>query len=238
MVFVRRDPLADLVALQRDLNRLFTGLGVPVHAEGDGDGERASWVPPIDLLRQEGGFLLRADIPGVEPSATELTVTDGVLTIRGERVRPPEARGEGHVVREVTYGRFERRIDLPQGTDAPDIHATSRDGVLEIHVPAAAAQAPSTRRIEIAQAPQGAPRQPAPPPRHAAPKQERQQMAPEAPRPGEAHQGWLPDMHETGAEGRPGTEPGGEAPAPAGEDERRGRTRARLGAWLHPDRED
>ena len=121
-----RSVLRGLGGLHRDLDSLFEGVfgNLPVEATAD-------WSPRVETFVKDDTLHVRADLPGVDPKAVDISVEDDVLTIRGER----KAEHETVSYREVTYGRFERRIRVPDGTDAAKIAARYVNGVLEVTVP-------------------------------------------------------------------------------------------------------
>lgn len=102
--------------------------------------------PQLDVCMEEDTLRIEADLPGVDPENVECSILDGVLTIRGER---QEKREEGSVMRERRFGRFERRLTLPEGIDEESIQAQFDKGVLTItaHMKPGVGQ---QRRIQIA----------------------------------------------------------------------------------------
>jgi HSP20 family molecular chaperone IbpA len=92
-------------------------------------------------------YVLRAELPGIDPDRdVELTVQDGVLTLRAER---REERTEAHRS-EFRYGTFTRSLTLPPGADESAVRATYRDGILEIRVGMKAEEKGEPRHITIA----------------------------------------------------------------------------------------
>ena len=94
-----------------------------------------------------------AEIPGVKPEEIDISVTDNMLTLKGERREEHETKDEDYYVRERSWGTFERTLRLPPTAEVDHIRAEVHDGVLEITVPKAAHEAPETRRIEVKAAP-------------------------------------------------------------------------------------
>ena len=97
-----------------------------------------------DLPTRSGGFhfevlpgpdavTVRAELPGIDPSALNIAVNDRALTISGER-KPAEAAGKTHL-RERSYGAFSRTFHLSDDLDASAIDAECRNGVLTVRVP-------------------------------------------------------------------------------------------------------
>ncbi len=89
------------------------------------------WTPPMDAYVRDGNYVLRADLPGVEPKDLDIQVEGRLLTIKGERKREEK----GHTLRETFHGKFERTVRLPNGVDAAKIEARHRNGVVEVSVP-------------------------------------------------------------------------------------------------------
>jgi HSP20 family protein len=152
MNMVRYDPFGSvgqlplgLGALQNEINRLFSSL-----ADTESSGATAGWAPTVDIHEFDDRFQLFVDLPGVDPKAVDVTLENGVLTISGERQMPAAPEGENLVRRrsERGYGRFHRRFILPDTVDADRVHATDRNGVVEISIPKQAKAQP--RRIQVA----------------------------------------------------------------------------------------
>ncbi len=95
----------------------------------------ADWLPAVDIVEEKDHFLLRADVPGVNPADIEVSMDAGVLTVSG--VRHADKRREGTSVQRVerASGRFLRRFTLPETVDADSITAKSSNGILEVIVP-------------------------------------------------------------------------------------------------------
>ena len=125
-------PFSDFAELRNRLDEVFREIG---------DGGRGGWTPSIDLVREKDRYVLRADVPGIKPDEIKIDVEDGVLTISGEHTEEKEEKEEkekdkDYVRRERRYGSFSRSMTLPKGVEPDDIEATSKDGVLEVVIPA------------------------------------------------------------------------------------------------------
>lgn len=146
MAIVRWDPFGEALRMQRDMDRIFSRLGM---AEVGPEGPVA-WMPKIDVKRKGDDIVVRAELPGIDPENVEVEVTDNVLTIRGERHAEEQREGEDWLVRESSYGLFERALTIPDGVDPAAISADYTDGILEVHVPKALeAVRPKTTKIEV-----------------------------------------------------------------------------------------
>jgi HSP20 family protein len=143
MNLTRFEPWGIVDLLHRDLDRLAARRS-PLQ---DADGAVTDWIPAVDIIEEKDRFLLRADVPGVAPSAIEVSMDAGVLSISGHRYE--EARSEDAGVQRVerVSGRFFRRFSLPDTADAESIKARSKDGILEVAIPKLAEV--QARRIEV-----------------------------------------------------------------------------------------
>ena len=93
-------------------------------------------------------FVLTADIPGVDPADIEITMEQGVLTLKGERTLETQEEDKGYKRVERAHGAFYRRFSLPDTADPEQITASGKNGVLEITIPKKEQEKP--RRISVA----------------------------------------------------------------------------------------
>ena len=107
----------------------------------------SDWTPAVDIKEETDRFVLHADIPGVKPEDIEVSMENGVLTIRGERQHESQESAEGYKRLERQHGVFIRRFALPDSVDAEKIAATGKDGVLEVVLPKAQKQ--QARKITV-----------------------------------------------------------------------------------------
>lgn len=105
------------------------------------------WLPPVDITKDDAGFCIEMEVPGFNNDEVTVEAHDGVLTIHGEREQNKKTEEEGVVRQERSYGRFSRRFSLPDGTEADDINAAVKDGMLTIHIPHASPVEP--KKIEV-----------------------------------------------------------------------------------------
>ena len=126
MNIARFEPWSYLDLLHRDLDRLVGSRG----AGRDSQEPVADWVPAVDIIEEKNRFVLRADVPGVNPDDIDVSMDNGVLSLSGER------RAGVQRIERAT-GRFYRRFTLPETTNADAITARCQDGILEIAIPKA-----------------------------------------------------------------------------------------------------
>ena len=139
------EPLRELSGIQKELDDLFrrTFGGITPSFTGE------EWRPSVNCYTREGRYIVQADLPGVKPEDIDISVTGNVLTIKGERTAEWEEKKEGHVFHESSYGSFERSMTLPEGVNAEKVHASYRDGVLELTMPAKEAALPKKVKVEV-----------------------------------------------------------------------------------------
>lgn len=131
MSLARYEPWGLMNQLQQELARAFD--------DRVGRAERGNsvveWVPAVDIREEDSRFVLRADLPGVDPKDIEVTMDDGVLTLRGKRDLEQREEREGYRRVERVTGQFFRRFTLPDTADSDAISARSQQGVLEVSIP-------------------------------------------------------------------------------------------------------
>lgn len=133
-----------LVSLQDDLNRLFGVRGWPDQGEGLFSSD---WAPAVDIKEEKDRYVVRADLPGVDPKDIEVTMSDGILSIKGERKEERKEERDGYHRVERFSGSFFRRITLPDAASEDAIKAKADNGVLEISIPKTAKH--KARKIKI-----------------------------------------------------------------------------------------
>jgi HSP20 family protein len=106
-------------------------------------------LPKIDLKETSERYLLDAELPGVPAEDVEVSVANGVLTVKGEHKAEKEEKDKNYLRVERSYGQFERSINLPEDADDSKISAKSKDGVLTITIPKKPGAKPETRKIEV-----------------------------------------------------------------------------------------
>ena len=121
----RWDPFHELADLQTRLDRMFNQVS----------GAERSWTPAIDVVRDDGDLVVRAELPGIKPDEVKIEVEDDILTVSGEHKEAREEKDKKYVRRERHYGSFSRSIALPAGVDAKKIKANTHDGIVEVTIP-------------------------------------------------------------------------------------------------------
>ncbi len=149
MALVRWNPWTDLFSLHDQMDQLFSQAyrGEVAARAGNGAAEESWMTLPVDIRQTEQAFTIQASVPGFSPEDVEVTVEDGVLSIRGRLSEGAERRESGWVRRERRLGSFHRQIGMPAEVRAEEISAEFENGVLTITVPRA--QKAQPQRIQV-----------------------------------------------------------------------------------------
>lgn len=123
---------------KREIDRLFDRMAnddwdLPALMRG-GD-----WMPTLDFSESKDAYVVKVEVPGIDPKAVQVTVDNGVLTLRGEKRQEKEQKDEHYYRVERSYGSFTRSVRLPGPVDSGKISATSKNGVLTVTLPKTAA---------------------------------------------------------------------------------------------------
>jgi HSP20 family protein len=103
--------------------------------------------PHVDVSVADDKVVVKADVPGVDKEHLKVSVSDGVLTVSGERKEERGERGAGHYER--VFGRFQRSVRLPEGVKLDGITAKHNNGVLVVEVPREAPKKPEPLAINV-----------------------------------------------------------------------------------------
>jgi len=120
--------------LHSDINRIFDRQLGPMSGNDDSV-VTTDWIPAVDIKEEPERFVMHADLPGVDPKDIEITMENGLLTIRGQRHEEKQENANGYHRVERASGQFYRRFSLPDTADAEGITARGQNGVLEIVIP-------------------------------------------------------------------------------------------------------
>ena len=105
--------------------------------------------PAIDVYEKDNSVIVRADLPGMKKEDIRLQLDGDILTISGETNREKEQRKKGYYYTERSFGRIQRSIRLPEGTQKEKIKASYKDGVLSVEIPTVKTADDKARDIEI-----------------------------------------------------------------------------------------
>lgn len=141
LVRMTRGPLSLLDELRDELDRFWD---VPRFAQGDG--EKTTWWPRMDVFERKGNLVVKTDLPGLEKNDVEVLIEEGDLVLRGERKEEAEVKEEDVYRWERSYGSFYRRLPLNFEVKSEAVKASFKDGVLEVTLPLP--KEPKTEKVQ------------------------------------------------------------------------------------------
>jgi len=142
---VRWSPFREMINLRDEFDRVFDESFRLL--PGDRWPSTSNWGLALDVVENEDNFVVKASVPGIDPEELEITLTDNVLTIKGERKEEREVDEDRYHLRERRFGSFCRSFMLPVKVNEEGIEATCENGVLTVEVPKAEEIKP--RHIEV-----------------------------------------------------------------------------------------
>ncbi len=129
--------------VQKDMERLFDRMGM---AEWDLPTMRTlDFMPTLDFAENKEAFVVRAEIPGIDPQDIAVSLENQVLAIKGEKRHEKEEKDEKYYRMERAYGAFARTVRLPAAVDGSKVTAAFKNGLLTVTLP----KAPSARGSTI-----------------------------------------------------------------------------------------
>ena len=98
-------------------------------------GMPSTWTPQFDVKETPDGYVLKADLPGIEEKDVDINVTGNRLVVSGSREDEGRHEGESYYTYERSYGTFMRSFTLPDGIDSDRVEAELKNGVLTLMIP-------------------------------------------------------------------------------------------------------
>ena len=132
-------PMREFSHLSRRMEDMFDELTRDFFGPRRGEKPRAEaavWEPAIDCRLENGNVVLSADLPGIDAKDVTISVQGNQLSIEGERKGAKKEEKATYFHDELPYGKFARKLTLPDGIDADKVKTTYINGVLEITMPA------------------------------------------------------------------------------------------------------
>jgi len=125
------------LALQEEMNRLLDrflwGWGPEPFGQLAPFGE--TFAPSVDISENDKEVRIQAEMPGMDENDIDLSLSDGVLTLQGEKKESREEKDKGRTYTECRYGKFRRDIPLPASVDPDKVDAKYEKGVLTVTMP-------------------------------------------------------------------------------------------------------
>ena len=106
--------------------------------------------PAADIVESNGGYKVTVELPGMTDKDVQVTMSDDLLTIRGEKRVAHDEDKDNYHISERSYGSFQRSFALPAGVDAGNITAECANGVLTVKLPKTVPASPKTIEVKSA----------------------------------------------------------------------------------------
>ena len=141
MLLTKFDPFKEFRSLEERMNEAFSSeLRKDV---------LSNFTPTVNTREGEFAFHIDVDLPGVKKEDISVKVDNNVLTLSGERKSKKEVKREDYYKMESNFGSFTRSFTLPNNIDVENIHAESKEGVLEIILPKKEVKNEKSKQIKI-----------------------------------------------------------------------------------------
>ena len=135
-----------LETLRREIDRLFDNFHhaswhLPISRTQFGTepfwrrGLGGNDLPAVDIVEKEKAYEITAELPGLDEKNIELKISNGVLTIKGEKQEEKETQKKDYYLHERSYGSFQRSFSVPDGVDVEKADARFKKGVLSVTMP-------------------------------------------------------------------------------------------------------
>ncbi|MFW6147497.1 MAG: Hsp20/alpha crystallin family protein [Thermodesulfobacteriota bacterium] len=124
-------------------DRMFSDWDVPSMWSSD----EGIVVPAFDVSENEKEYVISGEIPGIDPKDLDVTLSDGILSIRGEKKQESEDKKENYHRIERHYGSFQRSFKVPENIHRDKLDATYKDGILKLTLPKA--EQSDVKKIEV-----------------------------------------------------------------------------------------
>ena len=154
MLMRPKQPFTEIETLRQQLDKVFDQRA----ATRDNSG--ATWMPALELVDAGDNFVLKAQLPGIDPKDIDVQVTPEAISISGERRYQNTDEKSGYVRSEFRYGKFHRVLPLPAHIQNDSVQADYKDGILMLTLPKVTEARNKVVKINLAQS-AGTPADPA-----------------------------------------------------------------------------
>ena len=137
-------PFRDFERMRSEMDRLWNSFFERGTLRGEAGGE---WLPSLDVAETKNEIVVKAEVPGLEPKNIDISLSDGLLTIKGEKKQEREEKEENYHLVERRYGTFTRSIRIPNEVQSDKINASYKNGVLKIVLPKS--EGPKKKEVKI-----------------------------------------------------------------------------------------
>ena len=142
---IRWEPMSEMMTLREAMNHLFDDAFTRPISGMSG----YSTMPAIDLYQDNDDVVVKASLPGLKADDVQITLNNGVLTLRGEYKQEETRKETTYHIREQRSGSFERSVTLPVEVDGEKTKADFENGILTVIMPKVEAVKPRTIDIKV-----------------------------------------------------------------------------------------
>jgi len=125
-----------------EMEKMFSGLSPAMNDMG------AGFIPAVDVYEDKDNVIVEAQLAGIDPEKVDISIENGVLSIKGESEKKREVEDKNYYRKEIRRGSFFRSVPLPTHVEGDKASAVAEDGVLKISIPKAPEVKPKSIRIE------------------------------------------------------------------------------------------
>jgi HSP20 family protein len=122
-------PFTEIETIRQQLDKAFD------QRAATRDNSEATWMPAVELVDAGDNFVLKAQLPGIDPKDIDVQVTPEAISISGERRYENTDEKSGYVRSEFRYGKFHRVLPLPAPIQNDSVQAEYKDGILTLTLP-------------------------------------------------------------------------------------------------------
>lgn len=138
--------------LQNEMNRIFDHLYSGALVRMTDWDKKLQSAPAVDVKDTGKSFKVKIELAGMDPENVDLEISEGVLTIKGEKKEEKKDEGENYLRQEISYGSFYRTVALPPTADSEKADAKYKGGVLTVEVPKKADASKASKKLQIKKA--------------------------------------------------------------------------------------
>ena len=132
---IRWEPIREMATMRDALDRVFDEALTRPFPGAIFGGDQS--VPAMDVYQTDDALVVKMSLPGIKPEDVQITVANGVLTVRGETREETEEKEKAYHLRERRYGSFSRSVALPIQVNVEKSAAEFEDGILSLKLPKA-----------------------------------------------------------------------------------------------------
>lgn len=125
-------PFREIERMRREMDRIWDTFFERRPARVEEFGE---WLPTLDVSETKDEYVVKAELPGIDPKDIDISLTNDLLTIKGEKKQEKEEKEENYHLIERSYGAFTRSVRLPGQVQSDKISANFKNGVLKVALP-------------------------------------------------------------------------------------------------------